>query len=269
MRTDRFQSARRTGAALLIALLPATAARAQSGQAAAIPVPPQGVWPRTEARQGRYFAYAAPVGWNVSESTNGIDVMNPSANEGLNFMGLEGSRGSTTPRERIEWLFELLKTTNFAITAVLNRPSQNGFDTAEFLYSYSDAQGRPCLGWAWSAVNNAFGFNNMVAAAGETVGLRQQVAGRLHHTPSAARSSPHSTPVRLPQDFMFQLEPVEWANLKSQSTTSSYGPHALADSCTGSRYNGAASSDTLLNNAGPCVRPAAVLCRTIRADPFG
>ena len=103
---DRLQRARRTGAALLIALLPATVARAQAGQAAAIPTPPQGAWPRIEARQGSYFAYAAPVGWNVTEGTNGVDVMNPGANEGLNFMWLEGSRGSVTPRDRIEWLFE-------------------------------------------------------------------------------------------------------------------------------------------------------------------
>ena len=43
------------------------------------------------------------------------------------------------------------------------RPSQNGFDSAEFLFTFIDSQGRSCEAWAWSAVNNSFGRNNAYA----------------------------------------------------------------------------------------------------------
>ena len=53
----------RTAAALLcLAMLPATSALAQSGQAAAIPAPAQGAWPQAEFRQGRYFAFVGFIG---------------------------------------------------------------------------------------------------------------------------------------------------------------------------------------------------------------
>lgn len=93
-----------------------------------IVAPAQGVWPKTALRQGRYFTYA--------------------------------SAGSSSPTQQIENLGQLLGLRSFTVTETRKRPFQNGFDTAELLFSFTDKQGRSCEGWAWSAVNNSFGRNN-------------------------------------------------------------------------------------------------------------
>ena len=125
-----------------------------------IAAPAQGAWPQTSMQTGRYFTYAAPTGWTVNEATNGVDLTSPDANEGINFFGLEGSPGASTPRRFIERMVQAAGLRGFTITETVNRPVQNGFETAEFLFSYTDDKGRPCSAWAWSAVNNALGRNN-------------------------------------------------------------------------------------------------------------
>lgn len=161
MNTRFFQGARRAGAAILIGLISVASAAPQApGRASGIQRPEQGAWPKTELRQGRYFSYPAPVGWQASESTNGVDLGNPDGSQGVSFVGLEGTPGSSSPRQQIEKIGQLLKLRNFTIIEMRPRPSQNGFDTAELMFSFFDANGRPCQGWAWSAVNNSFGRNN-------------------------------------------------------------------------------------------------------------
>ena len=152
--------ARRIVIACVIGLLPTASVRAQAIHAVPSPrTPEQGAWPKTTMRQGRYFSYAVPVGWQSDESTNGVDLGNPDGSEAVNFVGLEGSPGSSSPRQQIEKLGQMLKV-RFVISETRPRPFQNGFDTAEFLFSFVDQKGRSCLGWAWSVVNNSFGRNN-------------------------------------------------------------------------------------------------------------
>ena len=252
----------RTVAALLVlALLPAGAALAQA--APEIPAPAQGAWPKAEPRQGRYFAFVAPVGWNVTEVPNGIDVMNPRENEGINFIGLEGSPGYATPRERIEFLFQQLKVRSFTITAMIERPSQNGFDTSEFLYSYVDVQGRAGMGWAWAAVNNSFGFNNfygeiawanadlwprdaqfMVAAARlvrvtnpEQAFLRDQlIRNHAQVGPGSAGGFNH------PNTFTPYSNQAAMDRISAQRSNTMRDDYPLVDPSTGRTYHGSSSN---------------------------
>ena len=144
MRTNLVHHARRTGAALVIGLVPICVA-AQQGAAPAVelPAPPQGAWPKAEQRQGRYFSFWAPVGWNVTESTNGVDLLNPSGTQAINFVGLEGTPGSITPVQAVQRLAGWIKLRDLKFSSIVNRPSQGGFDSAELLFSYSDSTGRP------------------------------------------------------------------------------------------------------------------------------
>ena len=57
--------------AIVLAIVPVSSALAQNGTAA-IPAPAQGAWPKATPRQGQYFSWAEPVGWKVTESTNGV-----------------------------------------------------------------------------------------------------------------------------------------------------------------------------------------------------
>jgi len=252
---------RTVGALLLLALLPATAALAQA--APEIPAPPQGAWPKAEPRQGRYFAYVAPVGWNVSETTNGVDVLNPNANEGLNFVGLEGSRGGATPRERIEWLFGQLRASNLRFLAIQDRPSQNGFDTSEFLYSYTDAQGRPCMGWAWSAVNNSFGFNNFygeIAWAGADIWARDAqfmvAAARLVRVTNPEQAFQRDQLIRMhaqvgpgsaggfnhPNTFTPYSNQAAMDRISAQRSNTMRDDYPLVDPSTGRTYHGSSAN---------------------------
>lgn len=263
MCADRFQQARLVGAALLFALLPAGAALAQAGAAAAIPAPPQGAWPESQPRQGRYFAFVVPVGWTINETPNGVDIMNPGANEGLNFLGLEGSRGSMSPQQRIEWLFQQLKATNFRFTEIQNRPSQNGFDTSEFLYSYTDAQGRPCMGWAWSAVNNSYGFNNFygeIAWAGADIWARDAqfmvAAARLVHVTNQVEAFQRNMLIRNnasvgpgsaggfnhPNTFTPHSNQAAMDRISAQRSNTARDSYPLVDPSTGRPYIGTSSN---------------------------
>lgn len=130
-------------------------------QAVAEPAkPPAGVWPKMIMQQGRYFSYPRPAGWTHNESTNGIDVIDSLERSGYNFVGLEGTPGSTTPRQHVEWVVRMARGSNFRLVSTTNRPTQNGFETAEFIFTFVNYKGLPMTAWAWSAVNNSFGRNN-------------------------------------------------------------------------------------------------------------
>lgn len=131
------------------------------GQSAtALPRTTSAEWPKINIQYGRYFSYPVPLGWVQQESTNGVDVTDPQEFAGYNFVGLEGTPGSITPRGHIERVLGWAKATNVRIVSTTNRPTQNGFETAEFIFSYVNGKGIPMTGWAWTAVNNSFGRNN-------------------------------------------------------------------------------------------------------------
>src|SRR5437879_6414252 len=67
-----------------------------------LPAPAQGTWPRINMQHGRYFAFAVPAAWQVTETTNGVDLLNPDRSETISFVGLEGTPGSSSPRQYIE-----------------------------------------------------------------------------------------------------------------------------------------------------------------------
>jgi hypothetical protein len=147
---------------ILIGLIPATSIVAQGGTGAvAIPAPAQGAWPKATIRQGQYFSWAEPVGWKVNESTNGVDIVNAAdSKQAIAVYGLEGTPGSTTTRKNFEWVTGVLKMQHVYVSHVEDRPSQHGFEMAEFFFTFTDQYGTPCQGWAWTSVNNTGGRSN-------------------------------------------------------------------------------------------------------------
>jgi len=135
-----------------------------AGAPGEIPAPAQGAWPRMTVHQGRYFSFAAPQGWTTNETTNGVDVQSPDGREGFNFAGLEGSPGSSTPKLQVEKVGQAGHLRDLHLRQLHIRPTQHGFETAEFLISFTNPKGERCEGWAWCAVNNSFGHNNFYIA---------------------------------------------------------------------------------------------------------
>ena len=112
-------------------------------------------------RTGQYFAFPEPVGWKVTESTNGVDIgSNANSKQQIAVFGLEGSRGSTNTRKHFELITGVLKMQHLYVEHLEDRPSQHGFDMAEFHFTFNDQYGTPCEGWAWTSVNNTGGRNN-------------------------------------------------------------------------------------------------------------
>ena len=134
---------------------------AQGISTGAVPAPEQGSWPSATMRQGQYFSWAEPVGWKVTETTNGVDIVsNANTKQQIAVFGLEGSRGSTDTRKHFEMITRVLKMQHVYVSHVEDRPSQHGFDMAEFHFTFNDQFGTPSQGWAWISVNNSMGFNN-------------------------------------------------------------------------------------------------------------
>src|SRR5205823_2447026 len=125
---------------------PGFAGQIPHGPASEIPAPGQSIWPTTFPQQGRYFSFAAPAGWHVTETPNGVDIANPDGAEAISFGGLEGTPGTSSPQRQMEKIGQALRARNLRIVQTLRRPSQHGFDTAEFVYSYTDSRGQQCEG---------------------------------------------------------------------------------------------------------------------------
>ena len=107
--TNFFHHTSRAGVVVLIAMIPVCVAVPQAkGSASEIQTPAQAAWPKTQLRQGRYFSFAAPAGWQVSESTNGVDLAHPDGSEAISFVGLEGSPGSSSPVQQIQMIGQVL-----------------------------------------------------------------------------------------------------------------------------------------------------------------
>ncbi len=101
-----------------------------------------------------------PAGWQITENANSVLLVNPDSTEALAFAGLEGTPGSSSPRQQFELLLSLSKMRNVVVTDERRRPFQNGFDTTEFLFTFTDEKGRACRGWVWTVLNNAYSRNN-------------------------------------------------------------------------------------------------------------
>lgn len=147
-------------AAVILWAIPALA----SAQAAQPAKPTQGAWPRTVVQQGRYFSYPVPTGWVSHESTNGVDASTPDENEGYSFVWLEGTPGNATIRHQLDLILSVNHNTNIRWVSTTPRPAQNGFETAEYIFTCTNSRGRAVTGWAWTALNNSFGRNNAYTA---------------------------------------------------------------------------------------------------------
>lgn len=78
---------------MMLAALAAFAQAAERPRAVALDRPP------LELQQGQYFRWAAPKGWTVKETTNGVDLFAPDGKTFVSSALLHGSFGRMTPRD--------------------------------------------------------------------------------------------------------------------------------------------------------------------------
>lgn len=247
-------------AAVLVCIIPVRAV-AQGATEPATPV--SATWPTMNIQQGHYFSFPVPVGWTYHEGSNGVDVTDLMEHAGYNFVGLEGTPGSITPRGQVERLLGWAKATNVRIVSTTNRPAQNGFETAEFIFTYVNSKGLPMTGWAWSAVNNSFGRNNtycelawatndlwvadqqfMVAAARlvqitnvQEAFLRDQlIRAGTPAGPGSAGGFNH------PNTFTPYSNQAAMDRMSAQRSTTTRGVTPLVDPSTGRTYRGTAET---------------------------
>lgn len=81
--------------------------------------------PPLEIQQGRYFRWAAPKGWTVKETSNGVDLFAPDGKTFVSSALLHGSFGRRTPRD---FLITAMKQVNPSAQIAGSRvlPSQPG-----------------------------------------------------------------------------------------------------------------------------------------------
>ena len=160
---DRIHS---LGAAALAAFVfcvapsPGAAGQTAHGPALELPAPGKSAWPTAIPRQGSYFSFAVPDGWRVTETPNAVDITNPDGAENISFGGLEGTPGTSSPKRQVEKIGQAIGARNLRILQTVRRPFQHGFDTAQYVYSFTASRGQQCEGWAWCSVNNSLGRNN-------------------------------------------------------------------------------------------------------------
>lgn len=84
-----------------------------SGHAATTPLSTMTIpkRPVLKDRQGRAFAYSVPTGWQVTETTNGVDIAAPDGITGVSASILVGGFGQPTPRQ---YLVQILRATGQA-----------------------------------------------------------------------------------------------------------------------------------------------------------
>ena len=114
--------------------------------------------------QGRYFKWAAPVGWTHSETSSGVTLYSPDGKHSAGFAALMRSRGSQTPQSFIKFIFSKVPDyKNPKILSTKNLPSrQVGYQKWQWIevtISYTD-KGLPVTGLWQVGVTNYYGMND-------------------------------------------------------------------------------------------------------------
>lgn len=88
--------------------------------------------------QGRYFRTAAPAGWQVHETMNGVEVKAPDQVSGAVFTLLLGAAGQATPRQYLQWSLANGPYTSPKIHSVTDLPDQPG--VMQFMWKVIEAE---------------------------------------------------------------------------------------------------------------------------------
>jgi len=120
--------------------------------------------PAIQQHQGRYFRWAAPAGWRVSETNSGVTLTSPDGTLSASLAMLMRSRGSRTPQDFLNWVFtHVLSYRNARVLSVTNLPNQRlSYQVWQFIeakVSYTD-NGLPVTGVFKAGTANYYGMND-------------------------------------------------------------------------------------------------------------
>ena len=120
--------------------------------------------PALQQHQGRYFRWAAPAGWRVSETNSGLNLTSPDGTLSASLAMLMRSRGSRTPQAFLNWEFSHVPSYgNARVLTVTNLPGQRlSYQVWQFIeakVSYTD-NGLPVTGVFKVGTANYYGMND-------------------------------------------------------------------------------------------------------------
>jgi hypothetical protein len=117
-----------------------------------------------QPHQGRYFRWAAPVGWRFSETNAGVTLISPDGRLGASLATLLRSRGTRTPKAFLEYIFTHVPAyRNARVLSTSRLPNQRmSYQTWQFIearVSFTD-NGLPVTGAYKVGVANYGGMND-------------------------------------------------------------------------------------------------------------
>jgi len=117
-----------------------------------------------QAHQGRYFRWAAPSDWRVSETNAGVTLTSPDGVYSASLATILRSRGTRTPTAFLQWvLAHVPGWANAKIVSTRNLPNQRlSYQVWQFIeakVSYTD-KGLPVTGAYKAGVANYAGMND-------------------------------------------------------------------------------------------------------------
>ncbi len=160
-----------------------------------------------QPQQGKYFRWAAPSDWRVSETNAGVTLTSPDGIYSASLALLLRSRGTTTPEAFLRWVFAHVPGYSDArIISVKNLPSERmSYQVWQFIeatVSYTD-KGLPVTGVFKVGVANYAGMNDAMIsgyrAADADFQKAQSFMPRIAHSIilfNAAEASGNNTLVR-------------------------------------------------------------------------
>ncbi len=113
--------------------------------------------------QGTYFKWAAPRGWQHSESSAGVTLTSPDGRYSAFLATLLRSRGSRRPLDFLQWMLSRTGCTDVRFLSTKNLPAQRlsyqVWQFVEVTLSYTE-HGLPVAGVIKSGVANYYGMND-------------------------------------------------------------------------------------------------------------
>ncbi len=133
-----------------------------------------------QSHQGRYFRWAAPAGWRVSETMAGVTLTSPDGLYSASLATLLRSRGTRTPADFLRWVFSHVPgCKDLRILSTRRLPSQRMsyqvWQQIEAKVAYVE-NGLPVTGVYKLGVANYYGMNDAVIVGYRTANARFQEA---------------------------------------------------------------------------------------------
>jgi len=131
-----------------------------------------------EQRQGRYFRWAAPSGWRVSETNAGVTLTSPDGVYGASLATVLRSKGTRKPADFLRWVFAHVPSyKDYRVLSVNQLPNERmSYQVWQFIeakVAYTD-NGLPVTGVYKVGVANYYGMNDAMIVGYRAANARFQ-----------------------------------------------------------------------------------------------